>query len=555
MNRMQVNELCDSEKVMSLVKQYSPAAKLSGQRERELVYTLPLENVDKFPDLFCDMDHETDLGIVNYGVTMTTMEDVFLKLEDNETLEEDYGVSHREQKEERRGADEMEQNLLLLSDVGRSTVSGTQLWRQQVCAIARMHFLQLKRESKFWRTLFLLFGIVLIPSFIQLITFALWKDVHNIELSSSLYFEPETKFDTGLSGLLILNDTGASIDNFIGAVKSQNIFAETATVSSVSDQLVHNGAIKVAQEKEKYRFTLMCHMEVNNCFPVLVNIISNALLQMFNSTSHIRIWNHVFYYPRVTDLWLYFAEANFLGIIVLFPAFAPHFAMNSVHDYKKYRFTLMCHMEVNNCFPVLVNIISNALLQMFNSTSHIRIWNHVFYYPRVTDLWLYFAEANFLGIIVLFPAFAPHFAMNSVHDYKLKIHSQLRVSGLFPSAYWCGQALVDIPLHWIILFLMFGTQWLHLVISDSIYKKTIIFCFVVFLLSYGASIVLLLYIVAFIFRKAQFTSSFWSFTLILEVFLSMKTEKIGSDIQLKAACVLSLYYDSIHYGILNILFV
>lgn len=49
MNRMQVNEFCDSEKVMSLIKQYIPAAKLSGQRERELVYTLPLENVDKFP--------------------------------------------------------------------------------------------------------------------------------------------------------------------------------------------------------------------------------------------------------------------------------------------------------------------------------------------------------------------------------------------------------------------------------------------------------------------------------------------------------------------------
>ncbi|KAL8163514.1 UNVERIFIED_CONTAM: hypothetical protein K2H54_027474 [Gekko kuhli] len=123
--RMQVNEFCDSEKVMSLVQQYSPAAKLSGQRERELVYTLPLENVDKFPDLFCDMDHETELGIVNYGVTMTTLEDVFLKLEDSETLEEDYGVFHREQKEERHGTDEMEQNLLLLSDAGKSTWDST----------------------------------------------------------------------------------------------------------------------------------------------------------------------------------------------------------------------------------------------------------------------------------------------------------------------------------------------------------------------------------------------------------------------------------------------
>lgn len=37
--------------------------------------------------------------------------------------------------------------------------------------------------------------------------------------------------------------------------------------------------------------------------------------------------------------------------------------------------------------------------------------------------------------------------------------AQLRVSGLFPSAYWCGQALVDIPLCWILLFSMLGLQF------------------------------------------------------------------------------------------------
>lgn len=35
-----------------------------------------------------------------------------------------------------------------------------------------------------------------------------------------------------------------------------------------------------------------------------------------------------------------------------------------------------------------------------------------------------------------------------------KAHSQLRISGLYPSAYWFGQALVDIPLYFLILLLM-----------------------------------------------------------------------------------------------------
>ena len=38
--------------------------------------------------------------------------------------------------------------------------------------------------------------------------------------------------------------------------------------------------------------------------------------------------------------------------------------------------------------------------------------------------------------------------------YQSKAHSQLRISGLYPSAYWFGQALVDISLYFLILLLM-----------------------------------------------------------------------------------------------------
>lgn len=39
---------------------------------------------------------------------------------------------------------------------------------------------------------------------------------------------------------------------------------------------------------------------------------------------------------------------------------------------------------------------------------------------------------------------------------QLQAHSQLRLAGLYPSAYWCGQALVDVPLFWTLMGLMFG---------------------------------------------------------------------------------------------------
>lgn len=39
-------------------------------------------------DLFCGLDNHSDQGIINYGVTMTSLEDVFLKLEGEEAIAE-----------------------------------------------------------------------------------------------------------------------------------------------------------------------------------------------------------------------------------------------------------------------------------------------------------------------------------------------------------------------------------------------------------------------------------------------------------------------------------
>ncbi|XP_028569482.2 ABC-type organic anion transporter ABCA8-like isoform X2 [Podarcis muralis] len=420
--RMHVNELYDPERTTSLVKQYIPAAKLSAQHENELSYILPLENVDKFPDLFSDMDRQKELGIVNYGVTMTTLEDVFLKLEGNEMIDE---------KEGPKGADEMEQDLLLLSDTGKATISGSELWRQQVCAMARMHFLNLKRESKLWGTLLLLFGILLAPLVIQVLLYTIWGSLHCAELHPGLYFEPGKESFRGSAGLLILNNTGASIDNFIQAVKNQNVLVEVVSGKNVSDQLVHNGAIMVALEDKKYRFTLICHMEVTNCFPVLVNIISNARLRMLNSAAHIRIWSHMF-------------------------------------------------------------------LFQFSSK----------------QLWIFFCNMCMFGVFI-YPTFPAHFAMMSGRYYKIKACSQLRVSGLFPSAFWCGLALVDVPLHFILLLLLLW-PWLRLLdIVGSHVPATAILCLVSFLFGYSTSMVLFLYVIAFVFRNKWHASSFWSFILIL----------------------------------------
>ncbi|XP_026580046.1 ATP-binding cassette sub-family A member 6-like, partial [Pseudonaja textilis] len=179
----------------------------------------------------------------------------------------------------------------------------------------------------------LLIGVILAPYIIEFTTYSVWLNLQYEEIHPGLYFEPGKQFFRGTSGLLVLNNTGGKIDNFIQALKSQSILMDVISGDIVSDQLVHNGAIKVDLENKKYRFTLMCHMEITNCYPVLVNIISNAFLHMFNSTAHLRTWSHVFTEDHFDNFLWISMETYMVATSIVLPAFPPQFAMRSNQDY------------------------------------------------------------------------------------------------------------------------------------------------------------------------------------------------------------------------------
>ncbi|NXE48706.1 ABCAA protein, partial [Casuarius casuarius] len=430
--RIHVSESCDLENVTALVKRYIPDAMFSGHSQYELRYKLPLENVNKFPDLFSGLDSSSDQGIINYGVNMTSLEDVFLKLEGETTVdqEDDHVFGEEWSEAGTRSPDELEQDSLLLSDIVEATVSDMALWRQQVYAMARVHLLKLKSSLKNLGSILLLHVVFLLPVVLQMALVAAWQSVSAWELSSANYFLPlGKKAHLEATTLLILNKTGSGIEDFIHALESQDLTVEVKSVENITEELKHNGAITVSQEGQNYRFTVLCHMEAINCFPVLVNIISNALLRTFNSTARIRIWNHPFFSVSV--------DAQF---------------------------------------------------------------------------WDYFVSFYLIYMLVLFPGFPPHFAMGYLQDYKTGARSQLRVSGLLPSAYWCGQALVDIPLSWLFLFSMFGLQFaMSNKISGSVGS---LFLLVMAIFGYGVSVVLFIYLISFLFRKG-WNCDFWSFILIV----------------------------------------
>ncbi|XP_069916492.1 cholesterol transporter ABCA5 isoform X4 [Oryctolagus cuniculus] len=189
---------------------------------------------------------------------------------------------------------------------------------------------------------------------------------------------------------------------------------------------------------------------------------------------------------------------------------APHSAaLNVVHSEKDHIFTAVFNSTMVYSLPVLMNIISNYYLYHLNVTETIQIWNTPFF-QEITDIVfkveLYF-QAALLGVIVT--AMPPYFAMDNAENHKIKAYTQLKLSGLLPSAYWIGQAIIDIPLFFVVLTLMLGSLFAF---HYGLYFYAVKFLAVVFcLIGYVPSVILFTYTASFTFKKIINTKEFWSF--------------------------------------------
>ncbi|NWW85028.1 ABCA8 protein, partial [Rhynochetos jubatus] len=79
----------------------------------------------------------------------------------------------------------------------------------------------------------------------------------------------------------------------------------------------------------------------------------------------------------------------------------------------------MCSAEPVNCFPVLMNILSNTFLRLFNSTARIRVWSEPFHNTKNPEVKsdVFFICLSYM--LILAAGLPPHFAVSSMEDYKV----------------------------------------------------------------------------------------------------------------------------------------
>ncbi|XP_056019371.1 cholesterol transporter ABCA5-like isoform X3 [Ostrea edulis] len=89
---MVVEPNCKEGEVTEFVRGHVEGAEFTRVHGKELSYTLPLDKVSQFSGLFSELERSTgvsskaeSLGIKSYGVSMTSLEEVFMKLEEDDT--------------------------------------------------------------------------------------------------------------------------------------------------------------------------------------------------------------------------------------------------------------------------------------------------------------------------------------------------------------------------------------------------------------------------------------------------------------------------------------
>ncbi|KUF75756.1 ABC transporter A family member 1 [Phytophthora nicotianae] len=89
-------ENCDDSKVIDFVSRYIPSSRVLSNVGTEIAFQLPLDSSSQFPTMFRKMDENlSKLQILSYGISVTTMEEVFIKVAEVSDEDQQHTLQNR----------------------------------------------------------------------------------------------------------------------------------------------------------------------------------------------------------------------------------------------------------------------------------------------------------------------------------------------------------------------------------------------------------------------------------------------------------------------------
>ncbi|KAG1683898.1 ATP-binding cassette sub-family A member 3 [Nymphon striatum] len=313
---------CKVETIADLVTEFVPKSEMESNMGAELSFILPHESSPNFQALFQNIeDNKVALGISSYGASITTMEEVFIKV--GERIE--FGESAATQlisNENYSPLNSMLQNIdtessnnSRMTDDCRTHNKGMKLFLQQV------HALLVKRILFTWRNKYLTFSQLAIP--VILMTFALLiiQTIPKLDDSSSLVLDlkvfhttkvPATKFDSNYKNIdqlfsIYRNQFVKSFDQFV-KVKVDTDASFIKYLSNVGEKDISKfslhwiiGATFKQGKRDQMEISAFFNNQPYHAAPISLSMAQSALLRYYTGSNYsFTVVNHPL--PRTADI-------------------------------------------------------------------------------------------------------------------------------------------------------------------------------------------------------------------------------------------------------------
>lgn len=284
------NSEISSAKIESLIKQRVPAAEKTGDISMEVKFRLPTDQSGLFESLFKDLeDNNKSYGIQSFGISLTTMEEVFLKV----AVGIDHGVK-KDGKEEmdRKAADDMAFELEDIRIKGRWDIFRIHFW-----ALCVKRFIYFKRDVRG------LICEILLPIIIVILglSFTLIKFVNDpkpMDYTPAAAFTryPTTEVWVNNNVLYdpIFNRLGSM--NKISLMKKDGYSTPADMETALMDNRVDNRYISYFMDStdsinKRYAYTMFYNTTVVPSVIIGTNLMNNAILKetLNNADSYIKV--------------------------------------------------------------------------------------------------------------------------------------------------------------------------------------------------------------------------------------------------------------------------
>ena len=475
-----------SQQLTEFVRRHIPEAKLLYDVSAEIQYQLPLSSTHKFQSFFKDLDsHLPDLSLEQYGISVTTLEEVFLRVakgeeEDEEDSEVEEPVKVR--RKSRKITDPVSISLTDMTAINRETEKEEELEEKLVKREAE--------DAKFNITENRVKGIRFFSHMFALLVKRFWYSIRDLKGLMCEVFLPILVVVAGLALL-----TQFSVFN------SQKSYSESITKFSTPQHLLYNTWTPSTQDYSQSPSISQIMSSISYSYPG--DIIPTPLTSVVSlSNFDTEVYNTRFIKPSRMGS-MYFHEAN--------------------DWFHRYQVVVFQNSTAFQAAPTFYNLLSQGILRhLIHPNYTISCTNHplpltkkqanlarntgTFYIAMIFAIGMAFIPTGLVTFIV--------------KERENNVKHQLIVSGVSIPAYWFSYYLWDIVKHMVpaVVSAAFLKAFDLKSLTDD--SETYASVWILFIL-FGFAVIPFTYLCGFLFKSysmAQF--SVFMFSLVTGAILS-----------------------------------